>query len=66
MTITRVWIEKGCVACGMSEVHCPEVFKLKVGEGAMVVEGVDYSPLKEKIKNAADLCPVQAIKFDED
>ena len=39
MAIKRVWINEGCVSCGMSEVNCPEVFKLKVGEGAKVIEG---------------------------
>ena len=29
MAITRVWIEEGCIGCGMSEMNCPEVFKIK-------------------------------------
>ena len=66
MAIKRVWIEKGCVSCGMSEVNCPEVFKLKVGEGAKVIEGMDYLSLEKKIKDAAEACPVQVIMFDED
>ena len=47
IAITRVWIEKGCIACGSSEVNCPEVFKVK-DKGATVIEGVDYSGLEEK------------------
>jgi len=66
MAITRIWIEKGCVSCGMSEVRCPEVFKLKVGEGAKVIEEANYLLFEKKIKDTAALCPVQAIKFDED
>ena len=27
MAIKRVWIEEGCISCGMSEMNCPEVFK---------------------------------------
>jgi len=27
MAITRVWIEEGCIACGLSEMNCPEVYK---------------------------------------
>ena len=65
MTITRVWIEKGCVSCDLSESNCPEVFKVKA-EGSTVIKGVDYSGLEEKIKMAADLCPVEVIKYDED
>ena len=65
MAITRVRIEEGCISCGSSEGNCPEVFKVKDG-GATVIEGVDYSGLEEKIKMAADLCPVAVIKYDED
>ena len=64
MGITRVWIEEGCISCGMSEGNCPEVFKVK-DVGATVIEGVDYSGLEEKIKDAANACPVQVIMYDE-
>ena len=64
MAITRVWIEKGCVSCGLSESTCPEVFKVKE-EGATVIEGVNYSGLEEKIKKAAKGCPVEVIKYEE-
>jgi len=71
MAITRVWIEEGCISCSNSEDNCPEVFKLtdKDGvfqeEGATVIEGVDYSGLEEKIKEAAKECPVDVIKYEE-
>ena len=64
MGITRVWIEEGCISCGMSEGNCPEVFKVK-DVGATVMEGVNYSGLEEKIKDAANACPVQVIMYDE-
>ena len=64
MAITRVWIEDGCISCGTSETNCPEVFKVK-GKGATVLEGVDYSSLEEKIKEAAKGCPVEVIKYEE-
>ena len=64
MTIKRVWIEEGCISCGMSEDNCPEVFKVK-DEGATVIAEVDYSGLEEKIKDAANACPVQVIMYDE-
>ena len=66
MAITRVWIEEGCISCGLSESNCPEVFKVEPGESSKVLEGVDYLGLEEKIKMAADLCPVAVIKYDED
>jgi len=54
MAITRVWIEKGCVSCGLSESTCPEVFKVKAEGSTVVKKGVDYSGLEEKIKMAAE------------
>ena len=66
MAITRVWIEEGCISCGLSESNCPEVFKVETGEPSKVIEGVDYSGLEEKIKEAAKKCPVEVIKYDED
>ena len=65
MAITRVWIEEGCISCGLSESNCPEIFKVK-DKGATVIEGVDYSGLEEKIKIAAESCPVEVIKYDDD
>ena len=64
MAITRVWIEDGCILCGSSESNCPEVFKIN-DESATVIEGVDYSLLEEKIKEAAESCPVEVIKYEE-
>ena len=63
VAITKVWIEKGCITCGLSESNCPEVFKVK-NKGATVIEGVDYSGLEEKIKQAAEACPVEVIKYE--
>jgi ferredoxin len=64
MAITRVWIEEGCIACTLSENNCPEVFKVKE-EGSSVIEGVDYSLFEKKIKEAATMCPVEVIKYEE-
>lgn len=65
MAITRVWIEEGCVSCGMSESNCPEVFKVDFPETAKVIEGIDYSDVEKKIKEAAEACPVQVIKYED-
>ena len=64
MAVTRVWIEEGCISCGLSEGNCPEVFKV-MHDGATVIEGVSYTGLEEKIKDAANACHVQVIKYDE-
>ena len=63
VAITKVWIEEGCISCGNSQDNCPEVFKVK-DEGAVVLEGINYSGLEEKIKQAAEFCPVEVIKYE--
>lgn len=62
MAIKKVWIEEGCTACGLCEEICPEVFKME--DEATVLEGIDYSAFEEKIKEAADSCPVEIIKYE--
>lgn len=63
MAVEKVWIEEGCVACGVCESTCPEVFK--VNDVANVIEGVNYSNYTDAIQEAADSCPVEVIKYSE-
>jgi ferredoxin len=63
MAITKVWIEEGCTACGLCEGICPDVFEMP--DEAIVVEGVDYSTHEDDIKESAESCPVEVIKFEE-
>jgi ferredoxin len=63
MAISKVWIEEECTACGLCEEICPEVFKLK--DIATVVEGVNYADNEVKIKEAAESCPVEVIRYIE-
>ena len=66
MAIIRVWIEEGCITCGMSEDECPEVFKVDEKlDSSTVIEGVDFSLYEAQIKAAAEDCPVEVIKFEE-
>ena len=66
MAITRVWIEEGCIGCGMSESSCPEVFKIKDDTGeSSVIEGVDFSLYEDQIKEAVEDCPVEVIRYQE-
>ena len=58
MAITRVWIEEDYISCGLSETNCPEVFKVK-DEGSTVIEGVGYSGIEGKIKEAASPAPLK-------
>lgn len=62
MAISKVWIEEGCTSCGLCTDICPEVFELE--DVAVVIEGVDYSKYEENIKEAAEECPVEVIKYE--
>ena len=62
MAISRVWIEDGCISCGIAESVCPEVFK--VVDTNTVLEGVELSRFEDKIKEAAECCPVDVIMYE--
>lgn len=51
-----------CIGCGTCESLCPEVFKVKEDGKAHVLE-VDYKKFEDKIQEAIDTCPVQAISW---
>ena len=63
MAIKKVWIEDGCTSCGLCESICPDVFV--VDDVATVIEGVNFEDYDAEIKDAADSCPVEVIKFSE-
>ena len=63
MAINKVWIEEDCTACGLCEGICPEVFKVE--DIATVIEGLNYADYEEKIKEAAESCPVEVINYSE-
>ena len=66
MTIRKVWINEDCISCGYSEENCPEVFKMEWDlDSSTVIDGVDFSKFESKIKKAAEMCPVDAIKYEE-
>ncbi len=62
MAIKKVWIEEGCTACGVCEELCPEVFKME--DEAEVISDADFNEYEEEIKEAADSCPVEVIKYE--
>ncbi len=63
MAIKKVWIEEGCTVCGLCEELCPEVFE--VDDEAVVKDGADFESNEDGIKDAAENCPVEIIKFEE-
>ncbi len=62
MAITKVWIEDGCTACGLCEDTCPDVFELE--DVAVVKSGADFNANEDCIKESADECPVEVIKYE--
>ena len=64
MTITKVWVEEDCTSCGVCEDICPQVFLVK--DIATIIEGVNFSEYDAKIREAADNCPIEVIKFLEE
>ena len=62
MAIKKVWIEDGCTACGLCESTCPDVFKIE--DTATIKPGVNYTEYEADIKDAADSCPVEVIKYE--
>ena len=64
--ITKVWIEDGCISCEISSETCPEVFEIPEDHDINIVkENVDFSQYEEEIKKAADECPADVIKYEE-
>lgn len=63
MAISKVWIEEGCTACGLCQDTCPEVFVVE--DQARVIDGINYSDFEAQIKESAESCPVEVIKYEE-
>ena len=64
MAIKKVWVEEeDCTSCGICESLCPEVFVIE--DISTVIEGVNYADYEDQIKEAAESCPVEVIKFSE-
>ncbi|MFO7888965.1 MAG: ferredoxin [bacterium] len=66
MAIKKVWIEEGCIADGICQDICPEVFGANEEEEAFVKEGADLKANENCIKESAEECPVEVIRYEED
>ena len=70
MPIRRVWIDEGCIACDLCEDLCPEVFEVPAGRTSLVRKKYERhlgrADIQENVREAADNCPVEVIKIDED
>lgn len=53
-----------CIACGLCEEICPEVFEVGDNETAIVIGSPDGN--EDAVEEAADSCPTEAIIIEED
>ena len=59
----KVTVDKDlCTGCGLCVDSCPEVFELKDDFAQAKIENVP-SNLESQVKEAAENCPVEAIKI---
>ncbi len=63
--INKVKIDENkCIGCGACSMYAPEAFDFDMEKGkAFVKEGAENTD-PEKIKEAMDSCPVQAISIE--
>ncbi len=54
-----------CIGCGLCEDTCPEVFQLKDDGLAYVIEESPGHELYGPMRDAEDMCPVDAISIVE-
>jgi ferredoxin len=66
MAVRKVWIEEGCIADGICNELCPNVFGLDEYGEAFVKEDADFEANADCIREAADECPVLIIKYDKE
>ena len=70
MGIRKVWIEEGCIACNLCEDLVPEVFEVPPGGTSRPRKGHEKHlragpAMEERLREAADSCPVEVIQLDE-
>ncbi len=62
MSVSKVWIIEGCISCGLCQDICPEVFIVE--DVAVIREGADFNSNESQLKEAAESCPVEVIKYE--
>lgn len=60
----KIKILPGCISCGTCEAVCPKVFQ--INSISQVRENVNLQEYKNCIKEAAEMCPVDAIEITWD
>ena len=64
MAIKKVWIVDGCISCGNCEEVAQKIYE--VTDQSHVIEGAPISECEKEIKTAAEECPVEVIKYEEE
>lgn len=62
MAVNKVWIIEGCISCGLCSEISPEVFDLE--DVAVVKDNADFNGHESEIKEAAESCPTEVIKYE--
>lgn len=60
----KLWIDPGCITCGMCEFVAPEVFE--VTDVSHIKPGFDQQKNEELIEESVKECPVSVIKFESE
>jgi len=71
MAIRKVWIEEGCISCGLCEDTAYEIFQVPGGSTSRTRKGykkllVGDTELDGRIRDAKAECPVEVIHYEED
>lgn len=59
----NVRVNDNCIGCGACSAIASYIFKIDNGK-ALVIRNPKNSTEEEAVRNAADLCPAQAIEYD--
>lgn len=61
--MNKLWIEPGCITCGMCEFIAPEVFE--VTDISHIKQDAQMQKNEALIEQAVQECPVSVIKFEK-
>ena len=59
----KLWIDPGCITCGLCEFVAPEVFE--VTDISHIKKNVKASDHSDAIEEAKEGCPVKVIRYEE-
>lgn len=60
----KAFVEEGCISCGLCVGTCPDVFGFGDDGFAHVIADVTAEN-EDEVKQAAENCPVEVIKYEE-